>query len=497
MTVADDDDDDGGAAGPVRRRWGRWSLRARLTALTSLLLCAALVAGAVLLTGVLQRGRLTALDDVVSARSRTVAELAQADRLPEALPVSEPGEVVQLLDATGHVIATSPSASRTLPLLPAAALAALRPDDAAAAGDASGPVRLASTHASAYDSTARVAVRATTYRGEPAIVVASMPLGEVEGLLGALRVALVGVVPVLTALFALTIWLALGRALRPVDQLRRAAAEVARSGGPGSLPEPRTDDELGALARTLNEMLDRLEHSAARQRTFVADAAHELRSPLAALRASIDVAQAHPTAYRTDELAGELSGEVLRMQALVDDLLLLARVGSAPSVRAPVDLAVIAHDAVAEARAASVRTAPDQGAAGRADRADAVDVQVTGSGVAVGDAPTLARVVRNLVENAVRHAAGHVVVAVADGSVTVDDDGGGVPETDRERVFERFVRLDDARQREAGGSGLGLAIVREIARDQQGDVMLGVSPAGGLRAVVRLPTSEDRAPRQN
>ncbi len=442
-------------------RLSRGSLRARLTALASVLLCLALVAGAVLLTGVLQRSRLAALDDVVLDRSRTVADLASADRLPQALPVSEPGEVAQLLDARGLVIATSPSASRTLPMLPADELAALRPGDAA------------STRASAYDDTARVAIRATTYRGEPATAVASVPLGEVEGLLGALRVALLTVVPVLTLLFALAVWLVLGRALRPVDQLRRAAAEVARSGGPGSLPVPRRDDEIGALARTLNEMLDRLERGAARQRTFVADAAHELRSPVAALRASIDVARTHPTSYRTDELADELAGEVLRMQALVDDLLLLARVGSTPTARTEVDLPAVARDAVAATRAAPRGTA----------------VAVTGTGRAVGDATALTRVLRNLVDNAVRHAAGSVRVTITDGCVTVDDDGSGIPEADQERVFERFVRLDDARQREAGGSGLGLAIAREIARDQRGDVTLGASPAGGLRAVLRLPVA--------
>jgi signal transduction histidine kinase len=284
-------------------------------------------------------------------------------------------------------------------------------------------------------------------------------------------------------LFALAIWVALGRALRPVDQLRRAAAEVARSGGPGSLPVPRTDDELGALARTLNEMLDRLERSAARQRAFVADAAHELRSPVAALRASIDVAQTHPGAYRTDELAAELGGEVLRMQALVDDLLLLARVGSTSSPRTDIDLRAVADDAVAATRAAS-----------RLASATPVEtvVDIVGSGRAMGEPTALVRVLRNLVDNAARHAAGQVQVTVADGSVTVDDDGDGISKADRGRVFERFVRLDDARQREAGGSGLGLAIAREIARDQQGDVTLGVSPAGGLRAVLRLPTAGDQ-----
>ena len=239
---------------------------------------------------------------------------------------------MQLIDADGAVLATSPNASRTLPVLPQDVLAGL-----------SG---VSTTDRSAYDDVARVAVQATTFQGEPATVVATVPLTEVQGVLDALRVALAVVVPLLTVALGLVVWLILGRALRPVEELRRGAALVASSGGPGSLPVPARDDELGALARTLNSMLDRLEAGAARQRAFVADAAHELRSPLAALRTSIEVARAHPQSYRTDELAAELEGEVLRMQALVDDLLLLARVGSTPTVLEELDLGAVARDVV-------------------------------------------------------------------------------------------------------------------------------------------------------
>ncbi|PVU81996.1 two-component sensor histidine kinase [Cellulomonas sp. WB94] len=449
------------------RGWRGWSLRLRLTVLTAVLLCVTLVAGAVALTSVLSRSRVAALDGIARDRAVTIAALATDDRLPEALPVAEPREIAQLLDASGLVIASSPNASRTLPVLVSSELAALR----SKAGDEV----LVTTAATTYDDEARVAVRATTYRGAPVTVVATVPLAEVRGLLGALRVSLVVVVPLLTALLAWVIWMVLGRALLPVEQMRRAAAQVARTGGPGSLPVRDADDELGALARTLNEMLDRLEDAAARQRTFTADAAHELRSPLAAVRASIDVARAHPAAYSTAELAEDLKGEVLRMQALVDDLLLLARVGSAPVVRSPIDLGRLAHDAVGAARPV-----------------DGVDVGVAGSGVALGDPAAIGRVVRNLVDNALRHASTRVLVTVDDGAVTVEDDGHGVPEEDRQRVFERFVRLDEARERDSGGSGLGLAIAREVAREQGGDVTLAPSALGGLRAALRLPV--DAAP---
>lgn len=447
----------------ARRRVWRGSLRLRLTALTAGLLMVTLAVGAVVLTSVLSAGRVSALDETVRDRVDTVADLADADRVPDPLPVAERGEIAQLLDADGRVLASSANASRTLPLLPADTLAALRPH-----GD---EVIVSTTTDSGYDPDARVALRNATYRGEPVVAVATVPLDEVRGLVGALRLALVVVVPVLTVLLAVTIWAVIGRALRPVDELRRAAADVARTGGSGSLPVPPVDDELAALARTLNDMLDRLETSAARQRSFVADAAHELRSPLASLRATLDVARAHPDAYPQAEVVADAEREASRMQSLVDDLLLLARVGSAPLRTEDVDLVALVADVVDGETAAS----------------SAVVVEVQGSGHARCDAVATGRVVRNLVGNALRHAASRVVVAVADGAVVVEDDGTGVPADDRERVFERFVRLDDAREREAGGSGLGLAIAREMAREQGGDVVLGDATLGGLRAEVRLP----------
>jgi len=155
---------------------------------------------------------------------------------------------------------------------------------------------------------------------------------------------------------------------------------------------------------------------------------------------------------------------------LVDDLLLLARVGATGSRRELTGLAGLVEDAAAGVPAG-------------------VAVEVRGSGAAWVDGPAVGRVVRNLVENAARHARSLVRVTLADGSVVVEDDGAGIPLADRERVFERFVRLDDAREREAGGSGLGLAIAREIARDHGGDVVLGESDLGGLRAVVSLPAA--------
>lgn len=453
------------------RRWRGLSLRLRLTVLTAAAVAVALVAGAFALTAVLSRSRLAALDGLLRDRVGVVTGLVESDTLPATLPTVEAGEVAQLLDAQGGVLASSPNASRTLPVLPAGPLSALR-------SSAGTGVLVLSTADDAYSRPGRVAVHAVTYRGSPATVVVSLPLGEVQGLLGALRVALLIVVPLLTVLVALALWLAVGRALHPVEQLRRGAAQVAAAGGGGGLPVPAADDELAALARTLNEMLERLDRAASRQRTFVADAAHELRSPLAALRATVDVARSHPGTWTVAELAAELEPEALRMQALVDDLLLLARVGARPAHPVPVDLRAVAD--------------------GLAATAARVPVEVIGSGYAVADGERVTRVLRNLVDNATRHAGTRVRVVIdqrADACrVVVEDDGRGVPVADRERVFERFVRLDEAREREAGGAGLGLAIARELAREQGGDVTLAGSPLGGLAAVVRLPSAPSEGP---
>ncbi|SFK30302.1 HAMP domain-containing sensor histidine kinase [Cellulomonas sp. KH9] len=456
-----------GPGGPRRRAL---SLRARLTLVATLAVAVVLVAGALALSAALGTARTAALDDVVRERSQTLAALVADDRVPEALPVQQPGEVAQLLDASGRVLATSATASRTLPVVDPATLAAWRDR----AGD---DVLVVGAHAGAYDEVARAAVQAVTWRGEPATLVTTVPATDVQGVLRALRVALLLVVPVLTVGFAVVLWTVLGRALAPVEQLRAAADRVALAGGPGALPVPPVDDELAALARTLNSMLDRLEVAAARQRTFVADAAHELRSPVTAARAAVEVAAAHPGAYPVDDLVADLAPQVARMQTLVDDLLVLARVGASDAPRAPVDLVAVAADV----------------AAGLAPAARERDVRVAvhGVGTATATVDGATRVVRNLVANAVRHARSTVAVTVEPGPgvvrLLVDDDGTGIPPADRERVFERFVRLDEARERDVGGAGLGLAIAREVARDLGGDVRVADAPGAGTRTVLELP----------
>lgn len=274
-------------------------------------------------------------------------------------------------------------------------------------------------------------------------------------------------------------WWVVGRALRPVERIRREVDEITGDRLDRRVVEPSSGDEIAALAGTMNRMLDRLDASATAQRRFVSDASHELRSPLATMRQHAELARAHPEATTLDDLAEVVTEEGLRMQDLVEGLLVLARLDEqAPSQRGVVDLDDLALAEVSRLRAAGVSV----------DGSAITAVQVT------GDEHLLGRIARNLADNAARHAASRIAVGVArDGAnavLTVDDDGSGIPASERERVFERFVRLDEGRARDAGGSGLGLAIVAGVVRASRGTVTVGESPLGGARFTVRLPAAD-------
>ncbi len=220
-------------------------------------------------------------------------------------------------------------------------------------------------------------------------------------------------------------------------------------------------------------------HAQEQQRRFTADAAHELRSPVASIRQHAEVAVAHPEQIGAPELAATVVDESIRLQALVDDLLLLAQLDEGiPGTRVEVDVDDLLLDAAKRLRANASVT---------------VETRGVGPARVLGDAARLDRLVRNLCDNAGRHARSSVALGVAARddwvTFTVDDDGPGIPFADRDRAFDRFVRFDEARDRSSGGTGLGLAIVREIARAHGGDAELGEAPLGGLRASVRLPAA--------
>jgi signal transduction histidine kinase len=451
------------------RIW-RSSLRLRLT-VTGTLLAAVIfaIAGPVAIS--LYRGSLTdsVWGSVTGAASQVAAKLESSQQVPNPIPMPVAAGVprIQVLDARNHVVTGDPaSAARpAIYLLPT--------------GRRSQRAMLSHPAFLAASSVAVYAVRAATPHG-PETVVAAMSLDpaaaqarKVAEFTAALALGALAVV-------AAVCWLTAGWALRPVERLRREAATIAASGDLSGRLDGLGADELARLGGTLNEMLVSLETSVDRQRRFVADAAHEMRTPVAGMTTTLEVAQTHPETSQT--LVNDLLAGHRRLGRLVNDLLILAAVdGRAPQRAEPVDLAGVVTDC-------SRRPVAD-GISLRLGWLDRVFV--------VGDETQLSRVVSNLVDNALRYATSMVELSVRQEGqqavVSVSDDGPGIPAADRERIWERFARLDDDRSRASGGSGLGLAMVRELTAAHGGTVSVtSRQPGPGATFVVRLPVAAAR-----
>jgi signal transduction histidine kinase len=402
------------------------AVRFRITALAALVTFVVLGASGVGLVVAQRHFLVRDLENALRQRADDLEELVAADRVPARLGAVADDTATQVVTLDGSVVAASPNlddASR--PIAPAPARGrreVLRTVDELPVDD---------------DSFRVLSRRVETSNGARVVHVAGS-LDEIGESGDVLRELLLVAVPAMTALLAALVWWLVGRTLRPVEE----AAE--------------------------------------RERRFVADASHELRSPLTRIRSEIEVDLAHPE--RADLAATQRSvlEEATALELLVDDLLHLARsdAGRAPAVDAAVDLDDIVLRHVARLRAD-----------GRV-RVDASDVSAA---QVRGDAAALDRAVANLVDNAARHATTTVTLTLAehDGAAVlgVGDDGPGIPVDRRDVVFERFARLDDARSRTTGGTGLGLAIAREVARHHGGDVTIDAEHADGARFVLRLPLS--------
>jgi signal transduction histidine kinase len=288
-----------------------------------------------------------------------------------------------------------------------------------------------------------------------------------------LRAGLVGLV-----LIAAVAYFTVRIALRPVEAIRALTASVTASDPRERVTVPATGHEITALATTINTTLQRLDDAAAQQRRFVADAAHELRSPLTTLLASLEVALAYPE--RTDWPAAVTTAarQTRRLHALAEDLLLLARLDTRTPVAGPetVDLTALASRLTEQYPLT--------------ERPLTLTCDSTAPAHAHGNPDEYERLLRNLIDNAARHAAHRIQITIRNQDawvvLTVHDDGPGVPTEDAERIFERFVRLDDARSRDHGGTGLGLAIARDLAHRHGGTLTLAPRTLGACFQL-RLP----------
>jgi len=467
------------------RPWFGWfarsTIRARLMTVGLLGVAGALAIGGALLYGVLTASLTRSVEAAARASAEQVALLVDAGRLPDPVPVSG-AQVIQVLDQQGRVVDGSIAADRLTALV--------TPDELQRALSGASVV-VPGNRSGLSGGLQVVAVRAGP-QGAPLDVVAAAPTTDIERSAATVRTLLLISLPILLVVIGLIAWQVVGAALAPVEALRRGAARIDESSSETErLPVPPTHDEVSALATTLNAMLERVTAARRQQRAFTADAAHELRNPLASMRAQLEVAQHLGEA---GDLPQDLLVDVGRLSTLVDDLLLLARadesaaaqaasgMSSPASSRRPdegdvADVAELLADVV---RAAGQARVPVRGASRL----------IPGTIRAAMPEADLRRALSNLVDNAVRHAATSVVVAAARTGhtvrITVTDDGHGVPVEDRLRVFERFTRLDEGRDRDSGGSGLGLAITRALVRQAGGDVWLE-DAAPGTRAVISVP----------
>lgn len=474
------------------------SVRARAALAATLVVSVALVAAGVAVVVVLRHNLVdrASLESEVAARTVAGAQAAlNGDFGSLALPDDE-DQLVQVVDSAGKALAASDDLQGRGPVTnysPASKGTASRvsshgdddddddDDDDHDSAPARGKVgtdvdrkNLAVRLGDATHDYSFAAVHGTAYDGRTYTVYAGTSLEDEQAALDQVtRVMLTGL-PFLLIVVAGVTWLVTRRALRPVEGIRAEMAEITGSGDLSRrVPQPDSHDEIARLAATTNETLTALEQSVERQHRFVADASHELRSPIASLRTQLEVAIAHSGLLDVEEVLED----VIRLQRLAADLLLLARLdaGERPT-EARVDLAVLVREELAE-RTATDRIAPSLGMSGTP-----LDVR--------GSRGQLARVLGNLLDNAQRHARSAVGVEVradgADAVLIVTDDGPGVPEADRVRIFERFVRLDEARTRDDGGAGLGLAIARDVVERHGGRLAVGQAPGGGAVFQVRL-----------
>ena len=436
------------------------SVRGRITVAAMVVVGVALAAAAFVLVVTLRSNLTGDVESTALLGAQAMAAEIAAGGGPDQLELSGDDEFVQVIDASGSVVWMTGEAEGM------EVIADMAPG--------------ASRIVTFPPEEERFAVAAVS--SGDLVVVAGRSLEHVDESSRALIALLFFGVPVLTLVLGVITWFVVGRALRPVDEIRSEVESISAADLSQRVPVPNSRDEVADLAETMNRMLQRLEAAQKAQRRFVADASHELRSPLASIRQHAEVAIAHPDPAEEEQLADSVLAEAIRMQQLVDDLLLLARADEITLATrvAAVDL----DDLVLEEARRLLDSTP-------------FEIDTTGVEAARtrGNSGALRRLVRNLGENAARHAATRIALATRENGdaveLSVDDDGPGIPEEQQAAVFERFVRLDEARTRDDGGSGLGLAIVAEVASSHGGSSRATDSALGGARIEVRLPSAPD------
>jgi signal transduction histidine kinase len=443
-----------------------YGLRPRFTLIATALAALAFGTGGAIALRIYHDSLVATVDSGVRSAAQEVAAAAGHSTLPEPvipMPVAQEVPRIQVLDGHGRVVTGDPASAA------APAMTALAARQSGHLITITSPPGLPERSAVVY------IIRTSSPRGRLTVIAAASLDDADAKTTAAVEVSASAGSGSLTVVAAVA-WLTAGLILRRVERLRRQVCTITDSGDLARRVPADGGDELASLGATLNQMLAALEAAAERRRRFVADAAHELRTPLAGLTAALEVAVHHPETAAEPGWTAELAEGHRRLGRLVNDLLELAGLdGRASRRHGPVELAGLVED--------SVRRSAQGGVDLRAGLVEHATVD--------GDETQLTRLVANLVDNALRHARSAVEVSVTTddcghATITVADDGPGIPEPDRDRVWGRFVRLDDDRSRASGGTGLGLALVKEIAAAHDGAVDITDAPAGGAAVIVRL-----------
>lgn len=466
------------------------SLRAKATLVGVLAVGAALSLGAVGLVAELRASMTEGIEVTARTQLDDVASLLRVGSLPTQLPAGRGDTLTQVVGSDGKVLAWSSPALSSAPITkvpPSEEGVYLSTVDGAlggafpGGGQPDGPYLVLAQDIPASAVTSGGGATSTPPAASTGVVTVyvAATLRPVDAATATVAWSLAFGLPVVVLLVAALIWILAGRTLRPVEAIREEVADISGDDLHRRVPVPPTHDEVARLAATMNEMLDRLQMASDAQLRFVSDASHELRSPLAVLKATLEVALAHPRESSWPAVAADALAEAGRLQVLLDDLLLLASLENREGIRRleEVDLDEVVMEEIRRRRPISrVSFDPSRVSGGRVN----------------GDRLQLGRVVQNLVDNAERHAAHKVSVQLseADGSVllVVADDGPGIPLDRRKWVFDRFARIDEARSLDSGGSGLGLAITKEIVTAHGGTIEIA-DVAQGARFEITLPSA--------
>jgi signal transduction histidine kinase len=451
----------------VPARSSRFTVRARVTAFATLILAVALVVGAVVANRLLVRALIDDVDASLENRLDQVIALTTEGRLTAVLvPTGQDLAQLQVIDPDGRVIAATPG------LAPGARLDVIdRPQagrEERATVDGS---RIGGKAGDDYRLIAR-----TIIGGQQSVTIyAVTSLATATRAESHLRLGMAIGLPVVIALAAWLIWFVTGRALAPVDQMRAEVDQIQATDLTRRVSPAGGDSEIDRLGATLNHMLERLQDAADRQHLFAASASHELRSPLSAIRTELEVGLAYPDRADWPTIAGDALVEIDRLETLARDLRTLTA-ARATTGDEPCDLWTVVTDEIAHRQ-------PVRG----------VRYVTVGAGALVAIDPTSAtQVVRNLLDNAERHAASMISVRLTTDSgtvtLTVANDGAPIPADMRERIFEPFTRLDEARSVDGGGSGLGLAIARTVIV-AAGGTLVALDAAAGATFQATVPAA--------